>query len=654
MDRSPSYIDPDDPLYQQPDRRGLFEHIDQFLLPEEKRDVKFKGIWGLFLLADSGMGKTAFVVNYFDRKNTRGKYPIAVVRLGRPGKDAAKLIDEIANKENTTLFLDGFDEDQKAIEDYKTRFEELIVKLLPFRRIVITCRTQFFVSRENMPGLHSRIKSEGGEIREVYLAPFNNDQVKTYLKTPFRFWERWFKTEKWKRAKQLVANVRDLSVRPMLLSYIRDLIEREKPISKTIDVYEAIVDVWLRREHKFDNMIDPQQLYIFSKELAKLFHQDGVNSIYFENLEPMAKKWGFNFDRQKLTTRSLLNRDGLGNYMFAHRSILEYLYVECLLEEPDLLEKAELTDQMFWFLLEHMELSVESHSIKDYLEIIRKLDTNYVIEGIIDAFDLVKNLSRIKELKVRAFISRYIDFLPMLIVIPDGTFWMGFEQGRYDEKPRHQVHLTEYAIGRYPVTNEEYERFIKETGYRAPENWRDNTYPEYRVTKNNHPVGNVEWEDAVEYAKWLSQKTGWTYGLPTEAQWEKAAAGQEGYTYPWGNEWKEGVCNNRPRKGSGTTPVGAFSPEGDSSFGCSDMAGNVLEWCEDRYNREAYKERDKQIVSNPVEKNKGDRRVLRGESFTGTDLDGRCATRRENDPSDTYNIRGFRIIALSLTGKHNV
>ena len=161
------------------------------------------------------------------------------------------------------------------------------------------------------------------------------------------------------------------------------------------------------------------------------------------------------------------------------------------------------------------------------------------MEGIVHSFEeeINKGLPGIRELKVFALISRYLEFLPELIIIPKGIFWMGSDDGGYNEKPRHQVELTQYAIGKYPVTNKEYKYYIDQSGNRAPDRWQNNTYP---AGKGDHPVVVRNWEGGDAYARWLSKKTGWSIKLPTEAQWEKAAGGESGLRYPWEKNMKKG------------------------------------------------------------------------------------------------------------------
>ena len=173
-----------------------------------------------------------------------------------------------------------------------------------------------------------------------------------------------------------------------------------------------------------------------------------------------------------------------------------------------------------------------------------------------------------------------------LCKVPAGEFLMGSvegdNEGPDDEWPQHTLHLPTFYIGKYPVTAGVFGAFLEESGYQLEEE------EDYRAVNRqpDHPVVMVSWADAVEYARWQGMV------LPSEAEWEKAARGTDGRRYPWGNEWRAGHARTDESWRTGrmavlswlrwrsfyTTPVGAFSPQGDSPYGCSDMAGNVWEW----------------------------------------------------------------------------
>ena len=249
-------------------------------------------------------------------------------------------------------------------------------------------------------------------------------------------------------------------------------------------------------------------------------------------------------------------------------------------------------------------------------------------------------------------------FEPQMVRVPAGPFLMGTteEQAKQAiadgmqeeqvawERPQHTVELSEYFIGKYPITNAEYQVFVREAGYSPPRHWDGNKYPE---GQGDHPVVNVSWNDAVAYCKWLSEKTGKPYRLPTEAEWEKAARGTDGGIYPWGNDWDSTKLNSRQGGPRATTPVGQYSPAGDSPYGCADMAGNVWEWCADWSDEEEYQRRGKTTVKDPQGSDKGRNRVLRGGSFYNARKSVRAAVRNHSDPDYGLAYDGFRVVAAS-------
>ncbi|HMQ51686.1 MAG TPA: SUMF1/EgtB/PvdO family nonheme iron enzyme [Anaerolineae bacterium] len=169
-----------------------------------------------------------------------------------------------------------------------------------------------------------------------------------------------------------------------------------------------------------------------------------------------------------------------------------------------------------------------------------------------------------------------------MIYLPGGSFTMGSNSGDSNHQPEHQVIVSDFYLDRWPVTNAEYKRFIDATGhpvpdYRvtwcdtAPYNWDSKTRG-YPAGKADHPVVLVSWEDAMAYAAWTGKR------LPTEAEWERAARGWEGRRYPWGSVFLAGACNCKEAGLNQTSPVGHFSPQGDTPEGLVDMIGNVWEW----------------------------------------------------------------------------
>ncbi len=219
-----------------------------------------------------------------------------------------------------------------------------------------------------------------------------------------------------------------------------------------------------------------------------------------------------------------------------------------------------------------------------------------------------------------------------MVVIPAGSFQMGSNNGRANEKPPHRVTISRaFALGKYEVTFDEYDRFCKATGRTKPkdEGWG----------RGKRPVINVSWEDASAYAKWLSQQTGKQYRLPTEAEWEYATRAGTTTDYWWGNAIgsNRANCNGCGSRwdSKSTAPVGSFSP---NPFGLYDTAGNVWEWVLDWI-----KEYPGGAVTDPVVRQGGSDRVERGGSWHDRPRDLRSAIRGYDSPGLSDNDLGFRL-----------
>jgi len=217
----------------------------------------------------------------------------------------------------------------------------------------------------------------------------------------------------------------------------------------------------------------------------------------------------------------------------------------------------------------------------------------------------------------------------VLIEVPAGEFEMG--DGKESNCPKHRVYLNRFWIGVYCVTNRQYERFVRETGHRAPRNsrWKEAAHAD-------HPVTNVSWEDAEAYAEWAGGQ------LPTEAQWEKAARGLKGLIYPWGNEWDEKQCRNDKNKGNERTSAVWGSGGGASGYGTYNQSGNVWEWCADWYG-----EYTATAKENPKGPERGSVRVFRGRCWGYDVASGfRGANRLGSVPGDRGDALGFRLARI--------
>lgn len=203
------------------------------------------------------------------------------------------------------------------------------------------------------------------------------------------------------------------------------------------------------------------------------------------------------------------------------------------------------------------------------------------------------------------------------------------------ETPQYETRVADFRIARYPVTNQEYRVFAQETATRwLPTSWTFGAYPPELA---NHPVWTVPAEAADAYARWLAERTGRGFRLPTEAEWEYAASGGDGREYPWGDVFDEDRANTVEHGPLHTSPVGVF-PGGRSLFGADDMGGNVEEYVADEY---APYPGGAQIDDDLLRES-GGYRVARGGSFTRFGDLARCRRRHGRYGKAIYAM-GFRL-----------
>ena len=221
-----------------------------------------------------------------------------------------------------------------------------------------------------------------------------------------------------------------------------------------------------------------------------------------------------------------------------------------------------------------------------------------------------------------------------LLYVPAGEFIMGSEDSGDDEKPVHTVYINAFWIDQTEVTNALYAMCVKAGVCDEPSSKTSRTRNNYygKSEFDDYPVIYVSWNDASTYCSWADRR------LPTEAEWEKAARGENAFTYPWGNTQLSNNLLNYSVVVGDTTEVGSY-PDGASPYGALDMVGNVAEWVYDWYDSNYYQSSPS---SNPQGPSSGQYRVLRGGSV-GTTYDGvRSADRDRGNPTITYNSFGFR------------
>jgi formylglycine-generating enzyme required for sulfatase activity len=213
-----------------------------------------------------------------------------------------------------------------------------------------------------------------------------------------------------------------------------------------------------------------------------------------------------------------------------------------------------------------------------------------------------------------------------MVYISSGEFQMGSNNGDKDETPVHPVLVDGFYIDKYEVANRRFEKFVKESGYRATGSWRKH----FSAGKEDFPVREVTWEDASAYAKWAGKR------LPTEAEWERAARGSSGFVFSLGNEYKTDLARTGVGYKDGPVKVGNYPP---NEFGLYDMTGNVLEWCEDWFDPDYYSKSPKQSPGGPE---KGKMKVLRGGAWDDDAISSRATNRFSNKPDRSLYCYGFR------------
>ncbi|OQW91360.1 MAG: hypothetical protein BWK79_17080 [Beggiatoa sp. IS2] len=227
---------------------------------------------------------------------------------------------------------------------------------------------------------------------------------------------------------------------------------------------------------------------------------------------------------------------------------------------------------------------------------------------------------------------------PLMVKLPEGTFLMGAKDSSPygDEKPQHKVSLQGFSISAYEITFSEYDVFANATGRAFP---KDNSWG-----RGDRPVINVSYDDAVEYAKWLTEQSGYQYRLPSEREWEYAAAAGTKTDYWWGykvgrNQANCGVCGSQ-WDGQQTAPVGSFQP---NSAGLYDTIGNVMEWTSTCY-RSSYQ--GAPSFGNNWEGGDCSKRIVRSSSFRSSESSLRTTKREKYSSGSRIDTLGFRVVRV--------
>lgn len=310
------------------------------LIKEFTKNVfKDKDEYNLHLvLGGSGMGKSSFLVGllrkYVMRNPFNRRYEIELINLNHD--NCLERIKRIEEKASTILLLDALDENRDAASAIEPFMANLENEICDFPITVITCRTQFFPNQSSELQTSS-ISGCGSykdklKYRHYYIRYFDDWDVNKYLLKKYPFSPiRYFK------AKKAVSLCNSLAHRPLLLSYIDDIIkEKTRHLNTELDLYEKLIELWIRRESNMLSSTSGKSIHVllndFSIMLAEKMYRDySIKSDYYvtgSEADAILEQVGIIGADQSFKTRSLVERDANGNYKFAHRTFMEYFLAQ--------------------------------------------------------------------------------------------------------------------------------------------------------------------------------------------------------------------------------------------------------------------------------------------------------------------------------------
>lgn len=484
----------------------------------------------MFVLSDAGMGKSSLLI-MLKMTHMSSFWPNSFdCVLFKLGADTIEDIRAIEGKQNTVLLLDSLDEDPAAWSDTRARLVSLLDETSHFRRVIITCRTQFFPTTQQdvfeRPGY---VEVGGYSCPSIYLSLFSRDQIREYLtkRFPRSFWQALIQKDdpKYAKAENAVEKMQSLRCRPMLLAHIDGILDGERNCETEFEMYDVLVSQWLKREEikarKRGDSLTAAELEQAATVVAIELQRSGLRILPVGELtrlcakSPVLNKLGL----VEISGRSLLNKTSDGEYRFSHYTIQEFLVAKALLDK---------------------QISLDTHRLHT---------TPFLAQMWAQR------------------VSAHVDY--ELVWITSGEFQMG-SIGKLGESPRHSVKIQGFCLGRYPVTNEQYARYlVANPNVPKPDYWSDRKF-----NQPKQPVVGVSWDDAQKYCTWAGLR------LPSEAEWEYACRAGSKTSY-WSGDSQQDLAKAawyEENSGARLHQVGEKEANG---FGLYDMHGNVLEWVED-------------------------------------------------------------------------
>lgn len=387
-----------DPCNQEEIRNNNGKFYSFLLIHFFKKEAFNKSSSGKYylVLADSGMGKTTFLLRLYRKcipSVVTHKYK-KVEMLHLVDRDCIEQIRKISFPEKTILLLDGLDENNEAIENCDDFFSKLVCATMHFNKIVITCRTQFYASASDEPSrtgvIHVGNGNKDCEIVRKYISPFSDEEVKLYLRKRFRF-----KKKIQQKALSIVNFVPDLMVRPIVLNWIEFLCDAKEEYQYTFQIYDTIIQKWIEREDLGSNS---NKLYELSADIANYMYQAESTIISADRVDKIALKKHIDLKPIIAKSRSLLNRNSSGEYKFAHRSFLEYFIVDNILRRmvmPDSTNFLWSLSGAKRFLFERLTYAAVRTNRKQFESANKQIADNIDYSGASNVMDFLQN-SKIK------------------------------------------------------------------------------------------------------------------------------------------------------------------------------------------------------------------------------------------------------------------
>lgn len=352
------------------------------------------------VLAGSGMGKTTFMVNVFChyvKQNMTRKGMNLDIRLLR--LDDEKVLDDIKKisedgsikPEKTILLLDALDENRYASGNFVEFKQKLEDAMEPFGLVMITCRDQFFDNEKSIPTSTSWVSVTKDKnlisYNKIYISPFSDEDIKKYLALKYK------NKRKRKQASQIAEKCKDLMARPLLLSYMDDLLDGNFEFKTIYEIYRVLIDKWLQRE---ENKIQSEEarseqkkmLYHFSVRIARTIYENWKDTksmlLSPEQMEDFMTRFNYSKVPYELKRRSLINRNVSGYYKFAHKSFLEFFLAQEYFHNPTSNFEFEGMDMARRFYEEMCISDFWDWQENDYIKLVQVKNKTYGVEDCLE------------------------------------------------------------------------------------------------------------------------------------------------------------------------------------------------------------------------------------------------------------------------------